>query len=417
VLTRATVAFAVAVMTAACTAAAPASPSSSPAPVVAGPLKVGILIPFTESAIDSDIGASQRRAADLYLKLKGGRLAGREVQLVYNDESALDQKVNEVRIQQFIDQDHVELLLGGAATPAAYLLRNTAEKAKLVYLDTNASGNALTRTVAGCTPSCKSQYVFRTAPSSWQMSEPLGEWAAKNGQREFALVYADDAFGTESAAAFAEGLAKNGGTAASKTAVPGKSGANWTKIVAALGAQPAKNIFAAFITDDAEGFLNAWGAAGMRAAGYRLLGPGPLADAEVLKVTKQAGIGTTTSFTWSTEADGGENRPFIEAFQKAYTDDETHQPITPDGYATEMWDAMHVLEDALKVTNGSVKDVNAFVAALEAVSFQGPGGAFAFDRSTHNPVRDMYIREVRASGATLVHAIVGKFGSVKDPGP
>ena len=52
----------------ACSVAAP--PSAAPAAL--GALKIGILVPFTESAIDSDIGASQRRAADLYLKLKGG---------------------------------------------------------------------------------------------------------------------------------------------------------------------------------------------------------------------------------------------------------------------------------------------------------------------------------------------------------
>jgi ABC-type branched-subunit amino acid transport system substrate-binding protein len=146
----------------ACTAGPP-----SPATSALGPLKIGILVPFTESAIDSDVGASQRRAADLYLKLKGGMLAGREVQLVYNDESALDPSVNTVRIQQFLVQDHVELLLGGVGTPAAYLLRDTAEASKLVYIDTNASANALTRASAGCTPSCKSTFVFRSAPSSW----------------------------------------------------------------------------------------------------------------------------------------------------------------------------------------------------------------------------------------------------------
>ena len=104
-----------------------------------GPLKIGILVPFTESAIDSDIGASQRRAADLYVKLKGGALAGREVQLIYNDESALDPAVNQVRIKQFLDQDHVELLLGGAGAAAAYLLRDTADASKIVYVDTNAA--------------------------------------------------------------------------------------------------------------------------------------------------------------------------------------------------------------------------------------------------------------------------------------
>jgi len=407
--------MAVAAVATACTASAPTSPTS-PARVAAGPLKIGILVPFTESAIDADIGASQRRAADLYLKLKGGTLAGREVQLVYNDESALDPKVNQVRIQQFLDQDHVELLLGGAGTPAAYLLRDTAEKAKIVYIDTNASGNALTRASASCAPSCKSKLVFRSAPSSWQMSEPLGEWAAKNGQRDFSVVYGDDAFGTESAMAFVEGLTKNGGVAIARTAVPAKSGADWAKIVAALKSQPTKNVFAAFVTDDAEGFINAWGAAGMRTGGYWLFGPGPLAEAQILKVTQQAALGITTSFPWSTELDAAENRSFVNEFTAAYKDDDTGQPLVPDGYAVEMWDAMRLLEDALKVTRADVKNTDALIAALEGVSFRGPGGTFVFDRSTHNPIWDMYIREVKASGGTLVNAVIDKIGSVKDPG-
>jgi hypothetical protein len=53
---------AVVVVLSACTATAP---TPSAAPLALGPLKIGILVPFTESAIDSDIGASQRRAADL----------------------------------------------------------------------------------------------------------------------------------------------------------------------------------------------------------------------------------------------------------------------------------------------------------------------------------------------------------------
>ena len=409
---RAIAAFA-AVVLAACTTTAP---PTSPAPAALGPLKIGVLVPFTESAIDSDIGASQRRAADLYLKLKGGTLAGREVQLVYNDESALDPSINKVRIQQFLDEDHVELLLGGAGTPAAYLLRDTAEASKIVYVDTNATGNALTRATVGCAPTCKSRYVFRTAPSSWQMSEPLGEWASKNGPREYFVVSADDAFGIESAAAFIEGLAKNGGRATGRSVVPAKSGADWAKVVAAVRAQPTKSVFAAFVTDDAEGFIGAWDAAGMHIAGYRLVGPGPLADARVLKATKQAGVTVTTSFPWSTELDAAENKVFVEEFKKAYKDDDTGQPLAPDGYAVEMWDAMRVLEDALKATKGDTKNTDALIAALEAVSFRSPGGDFAFDRSTHSPIQDMYIREVRVSGGALVNAVVDKIGSVKDPG-
>jgi len=399
---------------AACTPGGSQRPSAAAA---MGPLKIGILVPFTESAIDSDIGASQRRAADLYMKLKGGALAGREVQLIYNDESALDPAVNQVRIKQFLDQDHVELLLGGAGAAAAYLLRDTADAAKIVYVDTNASANALSRTPAGCAPSCMSRFVFRTAPSSWQMSEPLGEWAAKNGQRDYSVVTADDAFGTESGAGFIEGLAKNGGRATGRITVPAKSGADWAKVIAGIKAQPAKNVFASFITEDAEGFIAAWDAAGLRAAGYRLVGPGPLTDAQVLKVSKGAAVGITTSFPWSTEIDSAENRAFIEAFQKAYKDDETGQPLAPDGYALEMWDAMEVLEAALAATRGETKNVDALITAFEAVSVKTPGGTFAIDRMTHGSVEDIAIREVRASGASFVNAVVDRIGSDKEPAP
>jgi ABC-type branched-subunit amino acid transport system substrate-binding protein len=77
---------------------------------------------------------------------------------------------------------------------------------------------------------------------------------------------------------------------------------------------------------------------------------------------------------------------------------------------------MHALEEALKATKGSTANTDALIAALEAVSFKGPGGDFAFDRVTHSALHDIYIREVKASGGTLVNAVVDKIASVKDPG-
>jgi branched-chain amino acid transport system substrate-binding protein len=77
---------------------------------------------------------------------------------------------------------------------------------------------------------------------------------------------------------------------------------------------------------------------------------------------------------------------------------------------------MRVLEEALKATKGDTKHADALIAALEAVSFTGPAGSFTFDRTTHNGIEDVYIREVRASGGTLVNAVVDKVSAVKDPG-
>ncbi|HYR94411.1 MAG TPA: ABC transporter substrate-binding protein, partial [Methylomirabilota bacterium] len=137
-LPRSLAVAAVALIVACSTTPSTSAPSVSPeasaaattaAPAAVTPLKIGILIPFTEAALDADIGASQRRAADLYLKLQGGALGGRPVQLVYNDESGLDPKTNDIRIQQFLQADHVQMLMGGAGSVAAYQLRDAAEAA------------------------------------------------------------------------------------------------------------------------------------------------------------------------------------------------------------------------------------------------------------------------------------------------
>ena len=406
----------------ACNTATPAastapSAASSPAPAaaIAAPLTIGVLVPFTESALDSDVGASQRRAAELFVKLHNGKLGGRDVQLVWNDESELTPATNDVRIKQFIEKDHATILMGAVTDATAYQMRAAAEANTLVYIDTNAYGNALTRANAKCDPTCQSKYVFRSSETAWQMSEPLGEWAAKSGQKDYVLLYEDDAYGKDGAAAFADGLAKGGGRATGRTAVPPKSGADWKAIVAQIKAQASKGVFAAFATDDAEGLIEAWNAAGMSGAGFALYGPGPLADAEVLRVTKQAGTGIVSAFSWSAELANAENKAFVDAFRAAYKEEDTDKPLTPDGYALQMWDAMLALDQALSRDGGDARP-DALIPALEGVSVAAPDGTFAMDKTTHNPVHDIYIREVRAVNGALVQAVLDKIGAVRDPG-
>jgi branched-chain amino acid transport system substrate-binding protein len=391
---------------AACTPAGESPSRSSPST----PLRIGVLLGYTEQALHGDIGASQKRAATLYLKQHGGALGGRAVTLVWSDE-AVDAAINATKIQ-LLEDERVEILLGGGATPTAYALRDAAERAKRVFIDTNATGNALTRTVKDCSPSCKSAFVFRTSATSWQLSEPLGEWASKSGQKQFFLTHEDTVFGAESAAAFADGLAKNGGVVTGRRAVvPGDPG----PLVAAIKAQPAKGVFAAFLTDDAAAFLKAWDAQGTSAAGYRLYGPGPLTDQQVLSVTKQQGVGTITSHFWTSELQNAETKSLVSAVRAEYQDDEGGGPLTPDAYAVQMWDALHALDEALAKTKGDAR-ADALIPALEGVSFKSPRGDFAFDKATHGLIQDIYIREVRISGAIAVNAVLDKVTKVADPG-
>jgi branched-chain amino acid transport system substrate-binding protein len=376
------------------------------APSTQPTLKIGVLLPYTESSIGVDIGLNQKRAADLYLKQRNGKLGGRAVSLVYSSES-IEAAINKVKVQTLTGKENVELLLGAASADTAGVMRTAAEASKLVYIDTNATANALTR--------ASSKYLFRTSASSWQLSEPLGEWLSKNGQLECYLCGVDDAFGSESAEAFIAGLAKNGGKVTAQTALP--SGGDFTKIVASIKAQPTKQVFAALYTDDAESFITEWDKQAMREAGYTLHGPGWLTDEKVLSQVKTAATGIQTLYFWSTELDNSENRALVDAFAAEYTDEDSGEPVTLNGYAVQMWDAMTALDAALAQTGGNTTSTDALIAALETVSFASPRGKFVFDKSTHNPVQDVYIREVRMSSTGKpVNAIVGKVPSVTDPG-
>ena len=132
------------------------SPSASPGKT----LKIGQLLPFT--GVYAELGNSMRRATELYLKLNDNKLANRPVQLIYEDDANVT-ATGIQKTQKFIDQDQVDVMMGVVPTPLAYGIRNAVHAAKMIFIDTNAGGNFLTRDVPNCTPACKSPYIFRAS--------------------------------------------------------------------------------------------------------------------------------------------------------------------------------------------------------------------------------------------------------------
>jgi branched-chain amino acid transport system substrate-binding protein len=350
------------------------SASSSVAPGKA--LKIGVLLPFT--GVYAELGTSMRRATEFYLNQNDRKLANRPV------------------------------TLGVGPTPLAYGIRAAVHAAKLIFIDTNAGGNALTRDTTNCTPSCKSPYIFRASFSSYQISYPIGEYLSAKGTKEFFLAYANYGFGTESAADFTTGLKKNGGSTTGNVAPP-LGNPDFAPFVTQIKNQPTKNVYSFFSGADAIGFIKSWNSLGLPAAGYKMYGAGFLTEQDVLKEVKELANGAITSLFWAVELDNAENKKFVADFQKQY-------PLLPDVFTVQQYDGMHALDDALKSLGGDTSDKDKFVKALEDVSFKSPRGDFAFDKTTHNPIQDIYIREVKTQNGQTVNTITDKVAKVTDPG-
>ncbi len=391
---------------AACGPAAAPSPSGAATASPGPALKIGQLLPFTK--VYAELGASMRRASELYLKQKGGRLANRPVTWVWEDE-ANDPVVGAQKTQKFIDSDRVDLMMGIVATPIAYAVRNAIDAAKLVFIETNAGGNALTRATNNCTPSCKSKYIFRTSFSSYQISYPIGEYfSTKKGVKEVYTFVADYGFGNESAADFTSGFTKGGGKITGSLKAPLGS-SDFLPFVTTIKGQQTKDIYSFFSGTDAINYIKAWTQLGMPAAGYKMNGAGFLTEQDVLKEVKEQANGATTSLFWAVTLDNAENKAFVDAYQKEYN-------LLPDVFAVQAWDGMQAVDFALQAVKGDTTNKDAFIAALENVKFKSPRGDFEFDKETHNPIQDIYIREVKVQSGQAVNTIVDKVARVTDPG-
>jgi len=405
--------FLVASSAAALAACGPAAtPSGAPATTSAAatagkPLKLGILLPFTK--VYAELGNSMKRSADLYIKSKGGKFANRTVPAPIYEDEANDPQVGLQKTQKFIDQDQVDVMLGIVATPIAYAIRNVVDSAKLIFIETNAGGNALTRTTTDCKPACKSKYIFRSSFSSWQISNPIGEYlASKKGVKEAFTFVSDYGFGTESQADFTAGLTKGGGKVTGTLKAP-LGNNDFLPFVTQLKAQPTKDIYSFFSGTDAIGYIKAWNQLGLSAAGYKMNGAGFLTEQDVLKEVKEQAVGAITSLFWAVTLDNPENKAFTDLYQKEYN-------LLPDVFAVQQWDGMRAVDEALQKLGGDTSDKDRFIRALEDTSFKSPRGDFAFDKDTHNPIQDMYIREVKVVGGQAVNVISDKIARVQDPG-
>ncbi len=383
-----------------------ASATASAAATAGKPLKIGQLLPFTK--VYAELGNSMKRATDLYLKQKGGSLANRPVTVIYEDE-ANDPTIGAQKTQKFIEQDNVDLMMGIVATPIAYAIRNAVDSAKMIFIETNAGGNALTRTTTDCKPACKSRYIFRASFSSYQISYPIGDYfATKKGVKEVFTFVSDYGFGNESAADFTSAFTKGGGkiTGGLKTPLPT---ADFLAPVTQLKAQPTKDIYSFFSGTDAINYIKAWNQLGMSAAGYRMNGAGFLTEQDVLKEVKEQALGAITSLHWAVTLDNAENKAFVDAYQKEYN-------RLPDVFALQAWDGITAVDLALQSVKGDTSNKDALIAALENVKFKSPRGDFEFDKDTHNVIHDIYIREVKVQGGNVVNTIVDKVARVIDPG-
>lgn len=358
------------------------------------PIKVGVVLPY--SGVYAQLGEDITDGMNVYFN-ENKKIAGRPVELIKEDEEA-DPQVGVQAARTLIERESVDLLTGAVATPTAYGVIDLIEREQMPFVISNALGNDATR--GG------SEYVFRTSGNSWQVTYPMGEYLVENGVENIYVSAADYAAGQEMSADFKDGFTSAGGNVVGEAYAPLGSN-DYSTYLTKIKQKKPDGSWSFFAGSDAVRFVQQYAENGLN-ENITLYGTGNLIDSDTLGAQKEAAVGAQTALFYASTLDTPENEEFIEKFEKQFD-------RQPSVYAVQGYDAAWLIGEALKATEGETEDADALIEAMEKVKFESPRGPMTLDEN-HNPVQNIYIREVQKKDGEIQNVVVDTIEDVKDPG-
>jgi branched-chain amino acid transport system substrate-binding protein len=251
----------------------------------------------------------------------------------------------------------------------------------VIYLSVNAGPSALAG--AGCSPN-----YFNVAYQNDNFHEAMGEAANKDYKKTFIMAPNYPA-GKDSLTGFKRFY--KGELAGEVYTKLGQT--DYAAEIAQIRASGADSVFIFLPGGMGIAFTKQYAQSGV---GLPLLGPAFSFSQDVLPAIGDAALGVKNTASWAYDLDNEANKAFVEGFKEAYG-------RLPSVYAAQGYDTANLILSAAE--KASVKDKDAFRAALKEADFDSVRGKFSFNTNNH-PIQDFYVREVVKDGDTLTNKIV-----------
>ena len=356
----------------------------------AKPLKVGLMLPY--SGTFAKLGENIALAVEMLIAERGGKLGGREVQIVKLDDESKPENGPQ-NAERLVKRDNVDVLIGTVHSGVQMGIHKVVRETGTLTIVPNAGANSVTRELCA-------KNVFRTSFTNWQPAHGMGLALGKRGIKKAAWVTWDYAAGKESGDGFKEGLAKHGGEVVKVLTLKFPE-TNFQPLLAQIPDLGVEAIGSFFAGGGAVQFVKEYKAAGIK---VRLCGSGFLTEG-TLGAQGEAAEGIETALHY---ADGLDN-PRDAAFRKAFKD-KTQRDA--DVYAVQGYDAAQLLAIGLEAVKGNMEDEAGLYKAMRAARFESPRGPVSISPS-QDIVHNIYLRRAE-KGLNKMVAIAAE--ALADPG-
>ncbi|HET7773878.1 MAG TPA: ABC transporter substrate-binding protein [Burkholderiaceae bacterium] len=367
--------------------------SASPAFAQQAPkLKVGLMLPYTGTF--AQLGNAIENGFRLHLAEQGGKLAGREVEIVRLDDESDPAKATD-NINKLINRDKVDVVVGSVHSGVAMAMARVAREAGIPMIVPNAGAAAITGNL--CAPN-----IFRSSFTNWQPAYAMGQVMREKGYKRVVTITWKYAAGDETVAGFKEGLEAGGQSKVIRELNLPFPNSEFQALLTEIAAIKPDAVYTFFSGGGAVKFLQDYAAAGLRKS---IPLYGVFITDGTLEAAAPVSQGIETTLHYSDDLNTPRNRNFRLAYAKTYK-------LQPDVFAVQGYDAAQMLATGVNAVKGDLSKKDAFTAALRSARIDSPRGAFTLSRS-HNPVQDIYLRKVDGKENKTVRVAVK---ALADPG-
>lgn len=365
------------------------------------PIKIGL--PYPVTGPQAAQGISQKHAATLLFEEKGMKVAGRKIELIFEDDETKPD-IALTKVKKLVEFDKVHLVDGLIHTGTGYSVRD--------YLHNTKTPTLLTTAGAGHSRGQFSPYIFRVTPASFQYTYEPAKWWYQHGYKgktykKVVYVGADYAAPREVVIAFKKGFEGVGGKVIQELWPP-LGCPDYGPYLSAVKVSEADAMVVAMWAGDATRIVKQWVEYGLNKR-IPIIGVASFTD----EGTALPGMGVSADgiLSWyvscpSTDLPG--NKKFVDAYKKRVG-------TLPGQYAYLAYIAAQTAYEALAKIGGDVENKEKLLDALQKVEFTTPmGGKASFD-SKNAMVYDMIFLEARKTNGECHIFEIGRIKNVKDP--
>jgi branched-chain amino acid transport system substrate-binding protein len=123
-------------------------------------------------------------------------------------------------------------------------------------------------------------------------------------------------------------------------------------------------------------------------------------DETTLPALKEAAVGQFEARFWSPDMDNPASKKYVGDFRKKFG-------YTPSFYGAQSYDAIKLIDSAVRAVKGNTKDTKGMVAAMRKANYESIRGPFKFNNN-HHPIQDFFLLRAEKGGPDGVEMKIQK---------